>query len=895
MKRHTPSPTKHARASLLTKLVGLGSLLAASAPLPAHAEPDAYGIGDGHDGALSVSTANAVVNAYAQVTALAAGGGTNITVSSTTGFQIGQAILIWQTTGMTAAPASGAAGPFDLASEGAGRWEFSRIASIQGTTIGLAAPLTRSYPANVSQVVSVPEYTSVTINTGASIVAKPWDGKTGGIVALLANGTITNNGAIRADGRGFRGGAGSTGNGDMVCMGLDEPAPLGATRGEGLDVLRYASTGRGNVANGGGGGVCFASGGAGGGNGGAGGKGGRSNDGARPVGGTPGGALTYSPATQLLLGGGGGAGAGDGDAGGRGGSGGGVVFVRAASIGAAGLISAQGAPGENTWAAGAGGGGAGGTVYLRVTGSLTCSSSLVAASGGNGGNANAFQLGPGGGGGGGAALLQSASGTCTPGLQGASAGVQQDVGAPDGVTFGATGGAAGNVQSLPGAFPMPASPVLIVPLDGSSINKAKPVIAGTATPAADIVLFLDGFELGRTTADAAGNFALTPVTDIPEGLHRIGAATEIQFVRSKTSTVQVTFDRTPPDTVITSAPPALTNAAASTFTFSSEPNASFECSLDGAAFTACTSPSTLTVAEGPHTFAVRARDAAGNVDPSPAQHSWSVDRTAPEIDLTQKPNALTNATTATFAFTSKPGATFECRLDAAAFAPCTSPVTLAGLGEGDHTFAVRATDKAGNVSATPATYSWQVDLTAPVTTLGVTPANPTEATSATLTFSSEAGATFECQLDSAPTFTPCSSPVTFDGLALGSHTFRVRATDAAGNVESTPPSYTWSIVPPVVDAGVDASTPVDAGADAAPTHDAGTEPTPGDAGSEPSPDDHAGGGASADGGAISAEADGASASEGTSGCNVIAPRTSATDGLTFVGLGLAMLLRRRRR
>lgn len=73
MKRHTPSPTKHARASLFTKLVGLGSLLAASTPLPARAEPDTYGLGDGHDGALPVSTANMVVNAYAQVTALAAG------------------------------------------------------------------------------------------------------------------------------------------------------------------------------------------------------------------------------------------------------------------------------------------------------------------------------------------------------------------------------------------------------------------------------------------------------------------------------------------------------------------------------------------------------------------------------------------------------------------------------------------------------------------------------------------------------------------------------------------------------------------------------------------------------------------------------------------------------
>jgi len=38
-----------------------------------------------------------------------------------------------------------------------------------------------------------------------------------------------------------------------------------------------------------------------------------------------------------------------------------------------------------------------------------------------------------------------------------------------------------------------------------------------------------------------------------------------------------------------------------------------------------------------------------------------------------------------------------------------------------------------------------------------------------------------------------STAQAYQGLADGTHTFRVRATDEAGNVETSPPSRTWSI------------------------------------------------------------------------------------------------------
>ena len=82
-----------------------------------------------------------------------------------------------------------------------------------------------------------------------------------------------------------------------------------------------------------------------------------------------------------------------------------------------------------------------------------------------------------------------------------------------------------------------------------------------------------------------------------------------------------------PDTQITSGPPSHSNDATPTFTFTSDkPGSTFECSLDGAVFAACTSPFTLApVADGAHGFSVRARDMLGALDLSPATSSFSVD------------------------------------------------------------------------------------------------------------------------------------------------------------------------------------------------------------------------------------------------------------------------------
>ena len=75
-----------------------------------------------------------------------------------------------------------------------------------------------------------------------------------------------------------------------------------------------------------------------------------------------------------------------------------------------------------------------------------------------------------------------------------------------------------------------------------------------------------------------------------------------------------------------SGPP--TDGASASFAFSSsEPGSTFECQLDSSAWTpSCSSPKSYSslAGQGPHTFDVRATDAANNTDPTPASSSFTV-------------------------------------------------------------------------------------------------------------------------------------------------------------------------------------------------------------------------------------------------------------------------------
>ncbi len=272
-----------------------------------------------------------------------------------------------------------------------------------------------------------------------------------------------------------------------------------------------------------------------------------------------------------------------------------------------------------------------------------------------------------------------------------------------------------------------------------------------------------------------------------------------------------TIDATPPDTTIgPSYPAALTIATGATFDFSSsESPSTYACALDAGAYSSCSSPKTYSgLADGPHTFYVRATDAATNTDPSPATYNWTIDTTPPSTTIgPTMPAANTQSSSAAFDLGSnEPGSTFECRLDGALFVSCATPASYSGLGDGTHTFDVRATDPAGNLDTSPATYSWKIDNVAPSTPTLTAPADALmtnalpqlRATFDDATAGGDTG-TVEFQLcsSSAPAGVSCAPVVqsvtsgsvstggtasaTPAALADGTYSWQARAHDVAGN------------------------------------------------------------------------------------------------------------------
>lgn len=290
-------------------------------------------------------------------------------------------------------------------------------------------------------------------------------------------------------------------------------------------------------------------------------------------------------------------------------------------------------------------------------------------------------------------------------------------------------------------------------------------------------------------------------------LDQAGHADPLPAVRAWTS------DRTAPSVRLTGAPPDPGPIGSAVFAFDGTdaitPAAAltFECSMDGAAFSACASPAAYpAIATGAHLFRVRSADRAGNRSPE-ASHGWFADSVAPHTTIASGPSGSVGGGPVTIAFDGSDDvavAGFECRMGTAAWQACTSPVEYPPSGEGAFLFSVRAADAAGNRDATPATRSWFVDTSPPDTWIFSGPSQASSSTSARIEFSGSDTVspsywlTFECSLDEGA-YQRCTSPTTWHNLAGGPHTVRVRAIDAAGNADPTPAILSWTIdaAPPV--------------------------------------------------------------------------------------------------
>jgi hypothetical protein len=266
-----------------------------------------------------------------------------------------------------------------------------------------------------------------------------------------------------------------------------------------------------------------------------------------------------------------------------------------------------------------------------------------------------------------------------------------------------------------------------------------------------------------------------------------------------------TVDTTPPGTTITSGPSGPTNDPTATFEFTADESGStFECRVDGGAWGSCVSPlTTPALADGAHSFEVRAIDPAGNVDASPASRSFTVDTAAPQTTITSGPSGSTEDNTPTFEFAAdQAGSRFECRVDGGAWASCTSPVTLATLSDGEHTFEARAIDAAGNTDPSAASLTFTVVGRASSGSAGTTqeppaqPAQPAPSRGPTVSITSapkdddpvpvytftadQPDASFLCKIDGGAAV-PCPSPYALPAnLAEGDHVLEIVGISARG-------------------------------------------------------------------------------------------------------------------
>lgn len=507
----------------------VGSLLvfvAGPVALPVYADSTICAVpgGDGPQTRLS-----GVINTYYPGEATVSVGATTITLGAARGASIaiapGDLVVVIQMQdaaidfsntsaygdGTPGAPARGAT---DL--NNAGRYEYAVATSAtplgggpltlrgDGPGGGLVYAYTNAGPTAAQgqrrfQVVRVPQYSRVTLDAANPLTAAPWDGRSGGILALDVAGDLDLSGAtMNVAGQGFRGGGGIRQQGrglDASQIGTGEDYVnisannFHGSKGEGIagtprllynaltdtvfdtgsDGYPGGSEARGAPGNAGGGATDGNpvnnqqnAGGGGGGNGGNGGNGGRTWSTSLDRGGHGG---TFSPTPdRLVMGGGGGAGTtndGSRDPGlsnsgvaSSGAPGGGMVMVRAGTVTGSGVVNASGATGPTPGRDGAGGGGAGGSVlFMSAAGSLA--GLQINAAGGRGsdswpsqppGTVDEFAVsdsnarhGPGGGGGGGVVYVSDAAVATSANVAGGPNGIATNARSPFGAAPGSDG------------------------------------------------------------------------------------------------------------------------------------------------------------------------------------------------------------------------------------------------------------------------------------------------------------------------------------------------------------------------------------------------------------------------------------------------------------------------
>lgn len=348
------------------------------------------------------------------------------------------------------------------------------------------------------------------------------------------------------------------------------------------------------------------------------------------------------------------------------------------------------------------------------------------------------------------------------------------------------------------------SPVVMLTGPDAFTNDSHPAFTWAAldSTATDFQCSLD---LAPFTAcgqpDSLGNGG-TSLVVTGNGLHTLAVRETDGTNTSSAATWQWRYDAIPPTApTFSAAPGSIDPSPNALFSFASDPDTHFTCSLDGATATLCASPASFSgLSDGGHTFVVTAIDPAGNS--TSTEYDWTIDTSAPIAPvLTGPATPFVNTDQANVSWSeTDPSVTSEsCTLNGADYTPCASPETISGLEDGTYAFQVTASD--GTHIAKSNVVTWTVDTTKPVLDVtGVPTTSLDNSTTVTPVVSQGAEANpgaNVCQLTGPSGTVNNCGPYTLDD---GDYTLTVDSTDLAGNAaDQATFSWTTDATSPVVD------------------------------------------------------------------------------------------------
>lgn len=373
--------------------------------------------------------------------------------------------------------------------------------------------------------------------------------------------------------------------------------------------------------------------------------------------------------------------------------------------------------------------------------------------------------------------------------------------------------AAGNVE------PVPASPDT-----QTTVDTAAPSVAITS-PTASQVVGTGWVNVTWTATDATSGVARVDVqldggawihagtsgyhnfTLVGDGSHSVAVNATDHAGNSRTVSVSFTVSTVTPEVVI-SAP------ASNAYLATSSLQVTWSVSNTGAGLAlvqvrldagpwqtlaaTATSYTFTSVADGAHTAYVQAlglNGAQGN-----ASVAVTVDATPPTVSITSPTTNAWSSTSSVVVTWSATDATSgvahaSLSLDGAPAAEVTGQTshTFTDVADGSHTAVLTVTDLAGNSAST--SVAFRVDTTPPTVTINA-PASGATVSTSTVTVqwsATDAGSgvgTVQVSLDDGSFQTATGGTQTFTGLADGTHTVTIRATDAAGNVRTASVTFT---------------------------------------------------------------------------------------------------------